>query len=193
MKVKPWLYWEHSSTFLTTRWCINELPVMETSTWTYSRWVLSWIWNLCTKPGSVKGCIFIGRIEGKISLSAKGDDEETSHPWPRVDRKTLSSAILSLQVSSSTDLWFDFLLQVWSGKAQDEEYLLTVSQVGHTPGYQRKEKAIPYCRNVPTTQASQIPWGYTQPYRNFLCTIIKYYYKISSETWRLKVILQLIW
>ena len=159
--------------------------VMEISTWTHSR---------VTPESDVKSLhyarIFIKlpshwkHREKKMCPSAK----ETSHYWLRVDGEILSPVTLSLQLSASIGLRFEFLPQIQCGKPQDEACLLKVFQICHIPEYRGDKKAVPYWRKVSTTK-TLIPRDYTQPCMGLPSKVTKLALKL--EAW--KLLLQLIW
>lgn len=159
---------------------------MEVSTWTHSR---------VTPESDVKSlhkariCIKLphhckDRGKKKICSSPK----ETSHYWLRIDGEILSPVTLSLQLSSSIGLRFEFLPQIQSGKPQDEACLLKVFQICHTPGYQGDKKAVPYWRKISTTK-TLISQDYTQPCMGLPFKVTKLALKL--EAW--KLLLQLTW
>ena len=114
--------------------------------------------------------------------------KETSHYWLRVDGEILSPVTLSLQLSASIGLRFEFLPQIQCGKPQDEACLLKVFQICHIPEYRGDKKAVPYWRKVSTTK-TLIPRDYTQPCMGLPSKVTKLALKL--EAW--KLLLQLIW
>ena len=114
--------------------------------------------------------------------------KETSHYWLRVAGEISSPVTLSLQLSASIGLRFEFLPQIQCGKPRDEACLLKVFQICHTPGYQRDKKAVSYWRKVSTTK-TLIPRDYTQPCLGLPSEVTKLALKL--EAW--KLLLQLIW
>lgn len=152
---------------------------MEISTWTHSR---------VTPESDVKSlhkariCIKLphhckDRGKKKICSSPK----ETSHYWLRIDGEILSPVTLSLQLSSSIGLRFEFLPQIQSGKPQDEACLLKVFQICHTPGYQGGKKSSSLLKEDFHHQDPNFSGLYPTMHGFTIQSD-----KVSSETWSLK-------